>query len=128
MTAASAWAGAIGLTTGAIGLGAALNQRLPFESPVAAGVALALIVAAPTSVLALLASRRDLRTGPAALTVGMLLVAWIVVQVLFLRAFSFFQPVFFAVGVWLALEGRALIRSAGESRVAAEPAPARRGS
>ena len=45
----SAYAGAVGLVSGGLSLGELLTARLPFASPMLGGIALALIVAAPTT-------------------------------------------------------------------------------
>jgi hypothetical protein len=96
--AAAAWGGAIALLAGWTDFGDRLDQRLPFESPVLAGLALAVIVAVPLSGLAALAWRGDPRTGRAAMWTGVVLVAWIAVQLAFLRAFSLFQPAYVVIG------------------------------
>lgn len=71
-----------------------------------AGLALAVIVAIPLSGLAALAWRGDPRTGRAAMGTGAVLVAWIVVQVAFLRAFSVFQPAYVVIGALFVIAGR----------------------
>ena len=48
----SASGGAVGLGCGVLSLGAKLNERLRFVSPVVDGIALAFIVGVPFSVLA----------------------------------------------------------------------------
>ena len=78
--ALSAYGGAVGLVAGFIGLDAPLNRRLPFESPVLGGIALALIVALPMTVLAIRARAADPRTAATAVAAGGLLVAWILVE------------------------------------------------
>ena len=105
--AASAWFGAIGLVTGWLSLGPRIEARLPLASPVLAGLALAAIVAAPCSVLAVLAWRGDARTARATIAVGVATIAWIVVQILVIRAFSVFQPLYGVVGVGLVASGSA---------------------
>ena len=105
---ALAWTGAVGLIGGGLSFGDELDGRLPFGSLVLAGVALALVVAIPLSGLALLAWRSDRRVGDAALLVGTALVGWIAVQLLFLRAFSWFQPTYLVIGLWLAALGQHL--------------------
>lgn len=56
----SAYAGAIGLVSGGLSLGE-FTARLPFGSPVLGGIALALIVAVPSTWLAWLSRRRSRR-------------------------------------------------------------------
>ena len=82
------------------------EDRLPFQSPVLGGVALAVLVALPLSALAGLAWVGDPRTADAATAVGVVLIGWIVVQLLFLRELSFFHPLYVAVGAGLAVWGR----------------------
>jgi hypothetical protein len=70
------------------------------------GSALAAIVALPFTVLAVLASRTDRRTGFGAAAAGTLLIGWIVVELAFIRAVSFLQPVCVLVGILFVLVGR----------------------
>jgi pimeloyl-ACP methyl ester carboxylesterase len=99
--AVAAWAGAFGLLTGGIDFGDTINDRLPFESPALAGVALIAIVGIPLAVLAWSAWTGWPRTDDLALVAGILLIGWIVGQVAVIQAFSLFQPAFLAVGVSL---------------------------
>jgi hypothetical protein len=106
VNALAAWGGAVGLVAGGLSLGAELDRRLPLHSSVLAGCALALVVAVPLSTLAGWAWRGDPGTDRMAVATGVLLMGWIAVQLLFLRAFSPFQPLYLAVGVGLVLAGR----------------------
>ncbi len=106
LNAASAWGGALGLATGALSLGPRLEARLPFASPVFAGVALAAAVAAPSTALAVAAARGDERSDRFAVLSGAALLGWIAVQLAVLREFSFFQPVYATVGATLVVAGR----------------------
>lgn len=107
LNALAALGGGVALMTGTIELGAVLNERLPFASPVSAGIALVVIVAVPLTVVAWAAWAGWPRAGDAALVAGLLLVGWIVVQVAVLRAFSLFQPVYLGVAAYLiAASGR----------------------
>jgi len=101
LNAAIAWGGAVALTAGGIELGGRLDERLPFDSPVLAGAALALIVAVPLTLLARSAWRGGDRTDDLALLSGTALLAWIVVQLAVLWAFSPFQPIYACVGAYL---------------------------
>lgn len=100
VNAAAAWAGGVGLIVGAIDFGEPTNDRLPFANLVLAGAALVAIVAIPLTVLAWSAWTGGSRTDDLALVVGSLLIGWIVVQVVVLRAFSAFQPTYLAIGVF----------------------------
>jgi hypothetical protein len=110
----SAYAGAVGLVSGGLSLGELLTARLPFASPMLGGIALALIVAAPSTWLAWLAWQGDARTDAVALVVGVLIIGWIVVELAFIREFSFFHPVYLVVGgtlVWIGRHGLADLRA-----------------
>lgn len=98
VNAFGAWAGAVGLITGGTDFGEVINERLPFDSLVLAGLALAVIVAVPLTVLAWSAWTGGPRTDELALVVGLLLIGWIIGQVVVIRAFSLFQPAYLAVG------------------------------
>lgn len=108
VVAFSAWAGAAGLVIGFLTLGAEIESRLPLDSPVLGGIALAVIVALPTTVLAVLAWQGDERTGDVALVAGVFVVGWIAVQVAFIQTFSFFQPTYVLVGCALVAWGLVL--------------------
>lgn len=99
VNAFSAWAGAIALITGATDFGETINDRLPFDSLVLAGLALGTIVGVPLTLLAWSAVTGGPRTGELALATGLLLIGWIVGQVAVIRAFSLFQPTYLAVGI-----------------------------
>ena len=98
INASAAWAGAIGLVTGDIDFGDTLDDRLPFDSLLLAGFALAAIVAIPLTVLAWCAWTGHRRTDELSLVVGVALIGWIIVQLIFLQAFSLFQAAYLAVG------------------------------
>lgn len=85
-------AGAVGLAGGGIDLGGVVVERLPFDSPVLAGVALALVVAVPMALTCVLAARGDHRAPALAVGAGGLLIVWIVVQVYTIRTFNWLQP------------------------------------
>jgi hypothetical protein len=99
--AVSAWTGAAGLIGGGLSMGSTINRRLPYDSPVVAGVALALAVGLPATVLALRAWRGDERTDATAEFVGVGLLCWIACQIVVIRTFSWLQPVISMIGVWL---------------------------
>lgn len=101
--------GAWGLASGVLGLGG-LEDRLPWGSVTLAGAALFLLVAVPNGVLAVLAWRGDRRTGRAAVATGAVLVAWIVVELAFLRELSLFHPLYAGIGLLLIALGRRTTR------------------
>lgn len=110
LNALAALGGAWGLATDVLGLGPELTARLPWGSALVGAIALALLVALPHGVLAVLAVRGDRRTGVCAVAVGVLLVGWIVVELAFLRELSFFHPFYVVVGLVLVGLGVRLVR------------------
>lgn len=102
----SAVGGAVGLIGGGLSIGAELEQRLPFHSPVVGGIALAVLVGLPFAVLAALAWLDDPRTPILTMVAGVMVVGWILVELAFIREFSFFHPLYVVVGVAFALVGR----------------------
>jgi hypothetical protein len=104
--AVSAWAGAAGLALDALGLPDRLVARLPLASPVLGGLALAVVVAVPFSVVTVLAWRADPRADAAAHAAGLVLVGWIVVELLFVRELSFLHPLMAAIGLAFTGVGR----------------------
>jgi hypothetical protein len=113
VNAALAWGGAVALATGGIELGRRLDGRLPFDSPVLAAVAMALVVAAPLTALTWCAWRGAARTNDVSLVTGLLLIGWIVVQMAVLWAFSPFQPLYVGVGASLIAASHRLHLPAG---------------
>jgi hypothetical protein len=104
LNAVAAAAGGVSLALGVLSLGTEITARLPWASPVLGGVALLLWVAVPNAVLSVLAVRGSATTAPASVVVGTLLVAWILVQLAFIRELSFFHPLYVGVGgllIWL---------------------------
>ena len=83
--ALSAYFGSVGMISGLLPVGAPLAQRLPLHSAVFAGIALALVVGLPASVVAVLSWRRHPRTPDAAALAGLLLVGWIAVELVVAR-------------------------------------------
>ena len=104
--AVSVYVGMVGLATGALALGGRLDRRLPLHSPVLGGLALAVMVGVPATVVAVLAARGDARSDRAAVVAGVLLVAWIAIELTFIREFSPLQPFYVAVGVSFVATGR----------------------
>jgi hypothetical protein len=104
--ALSAYGGTIGLATGKLDLGHELNQRLPLHSPVLGGIALALVVGVPATVVAGLAKRGDRRADVACVVAGALLIAWILVELAFIRQLSFLQFFYAGAGAAFVVIGR----------------------
>ena len=98
VNACAAWAGGLGLVTGYTDFGESIDERLPFDSPVLAGLALVTVVGIPLTVLAWSAFTAGPRTDDMALGAGLLLIGWIVGQIAVIRAFSWFQPAYVVIG------------------------------
>ena len=81
------------------------EERLPLQSPVLAGTALVLFVAAPLSVACWWALHDDDRTDQQVAVAGGLLVVWILGQLAVLRTFSWLQPAYLVCGAVLVVVG-----------------------
>lgn len=106
LVAISAYGGAIGLAGGGLSIGSDLEARLPWGSPVLGGIALAMLVGMPFTVLAGAAWRGTRRTNETAMGAGALLVGWIAVELAFIRELSIFHPLYAAIGIAFVLAGR----------------------
>jgi hypothetical protein len=82
-----------------------MTQRLPFGSPVFAGIALTFVVAAPATVVAILAGQRNPRDRDVATVAGILLIGWIVIEIAVVRQFSALQVVYGLAGLGLVITG-----------------------
>lgn len=103
--ALTAFGGAVGLIGGGLRLTSTVESRLPFHSPVVGGLALALLVGVPFTVLAVQAWRGSQSAGFLACIVGVMLAGWIIVELAFIREFSFFHPLYLAIGAAFAIVG-----------------------
>ena len=109
--ALSAYAGVVGLVGGAISFGETINARLPYQSLFLAGMALLLVVAAPMTAAAV-ACIRDLRYATElVIGAGLLLVAWIAVQLAFIKSYSWFHPTYLALAILVLICGWMLERA-----------------
>jgi hypothetical protein len=86
-------AGVVGLAGGSLDLGPAITARIPAGSPVLGAVALGLVVALPMGAAAVAGWRRSRWTATLAAVAGTALIAWIAVEIAFIRTFSWLQPV-----------------------------------
>ncbi|MFJ2666361.1 hypothetical protein ACIO14_18615 [Nocardia fluminea] len=100
-----AFAGSLALITGTLSLGAAAESRLPWQSPILAGVMLALVVGLPMTVVALTATQDDARISQTAMAAACALIGWILVQLLVLQQLSWLQPVCVILAVAIAALG-----------------------
>ncbi len=110
LVALSAFGGAVGLIGGGLSIGDKLNRRLPFDSPVLGGLALAMLVGVPFSVLARRAWSHHPKTGFDAQLAGVMLVGWLLVELLFIREFSFFHPLYSVIGVAFVVAGWLMVK------------------
>ncbi|HTZ45045.1 MAG TPA: hypothetical protein VMB79_14385 [Jatrophihabitans sp.] len=104
--ALTALGGALGLLTGLLDAGPVITARLPWASPVAAGLALLAVVGLPGTVLGVLAVRGDRWADAAAVVAGTLLAGWIVVELVVIEEFSLFHPLYLGIGLLLVWAGR----------------------
>ena len=105
----TALGGAWGLVSGVLDLGP-VTSRLPWDSSVVAGIALGLLVALPNAVLVGVALRRGRTTGLVGIAVGTAMVAWILVELAFIRELSFFHPLYGAIGLLMVWAGFRAVR------------------
>jgi hypothetical protein len=81
------------------------------------GLALVAVVALPATTLAWLAACGHRRTADTSIVAGILLAGWILVELAFIRELSFFQPVYFVLGILLIWAGATTRRhEAGHSK------------
>lgn len=99
-----AYAGAIGLIGGGVDLDAAANQRLPFHSPVFAGIALAVVLGIPMTVAAWSARHAPAET---AIVAGAIILGWILIEIVIIRVFNGLQAFCLAYGIFLTALGTA---------------------
>lgn len=97
--ALSGYAGVVGLMGGGISFGDIINARLPFGSLVLAGAALLAIVAVPMTVAAVAAGRDTRHSADIVFGAGLLLVAWIAVELAFIKAYSWFHPTYLVAAI-----------------------------
>lgn len=111
----AAAAGAVGLATGALDLGAEVTARLPGASPLLAGAALGLVVALPMGATTVAGWRRSARTADLGVLAGTALIGWIAVEIAVIRTFSWLQPICASYGA-LVLGLALLLRGSNEPR------------
>ena len=111
LIALSAYGGVVGLVGGGLSFGETIDARLPYGSLFLGGIALLFFVAAPMT-LAAVVSLRDLRhAGDIVMGAGLLLVAWIAIELAFIKSYSWFHPTYLALGILVALGGWLLNRA-----------------
>jgi hypothetical protein len=97
LTALSGYVGVVGLVGGGLTFGPEINARLPFDSLVLAGIALLCFVALPMTVAAIASFRATRHTSDLVFGAGLLLVAWIGVELAYIKVYSWFHPTYLAV-------------------------------
>ena len=95
----SAYAGVVGLMGGGLSFGDTVNARLPFGSLVLAGAALLAIVAVPMTVAAVAAGRDTRHSADIVFGAGLLLVAWIAVELAYIKVYSWFHPTYLVAAI-----------------------------
>ena len=108
LNALAALGGAVGLASGTLDLSGTAVARLPGRSTALAAVALVLAVVVPNAVVAVLVLRGDRRAGAAAMATGLVLVAWILLELAVLRQTSLLHPLYVAVGLGMTVLGHQL--------------------
>ena len=117
----SGYAGVVGLMGGGISFGDTINARLPFGSLVVAGAALLAIVAVPMTVAAVAASRDTQHSPDIVFGAGLLLVAWIAVELAFIKAYSWFHPTYLVAAIVVLGLGWLMNRAASATPWQARP-------
>ena len=117
--ALSGYAGVVGLMGGGISFGDAIDARLPFGSLFLAGMALLAIVAGPMTVASVAAGRGMRHAADIVFGAGLLLVAWIAVELAFIEAYSWFHPTYLLAAIVVLGLGRLVNRTAS---LAVQPA------
>jgi hypothetical protein len=82
-----------------------MTRSLPFGSPVFAGIALTCVVAAPATLVAIMAGQRRPQGRDAATLAGILLLGWIVIELAVVRQFSALQVVYGLAGLGMVVSG-----------------------
>jgi hypothetical protein len=118
-TGAAAVLGGVNLLDGGFGMPASWLANTPFTGWALPGVALVIGVAVPQLVTAALVTAGGTRALASGYLAGLLLIAWIAIQLLILQRYFFLQPVIACIGI-------AEILLARTWRHARTPAPGRR--
>ena len=121
--ALSGYAGAVGLLSGGISFGPAVDARLPFGSLVLAGVALLLVVAVPMTVASVAAGRGTRHAPDLVFGAGLLLVAWIAVELAFIKVYSWFHPSYLVAAIVVLALGWLMCRTNAPEVQSSGPEP-----
>jgi hypothetical protein len=107
LLAIGAFGGAVGLVSGVLDLHESVDD-LPWQSPVIAGIALGALNGLLPAAVAVAAVRHCSWARVGHIGVGLVLMAWILVQVLFIGLNSPLQAVYAAYGATLTVAGSVL--------------------
>jgi hypothetical protein len=120
----SAYAGVVGLVGGAISFGETINARLPYQSLFLAAMALLLVVAAPMTAAAVACLPELHYASVLVIGAGLLLVAWIAVELAFIKSHSWFHPTYLGLAMLVLISGWLLERAgpANSQWTASQPA------
>ena len=121
--ALSGYAGAVGLIGGGLSFGPTINARLPFDSLVLAGFALLCFVALPMTVAAVASARSTRHSADLVFAAGQLLVAWIGVQLAYIKTYSWFHPTYLAIAFIVLTLGWLLTRPFHSATASAPDGP-----
>jgi len=111
LIALSAYGGVVGLVGGGLSFGETIDARLPYGSLFLGGIALLFFVAAPMTLAAVVSLRDPRHAGDIVMGAGLLLVAWIAIELAFIKSYSWFHPTYLALGILVALCGCLLNRA-----------------
>jgi hypothetical protein len=109
--ALSAYAGVVGLVGGGISFGEVIDSRLPFRSLFLAGIALLFFVAAPMTTAAVACVRDHRYASELVMGAGLLLVAWIALELAFIKSYSWFHPTYLGLAILVLICGWLLERA-----------------
>jgi hypothetical protein len=109
--ALSAYAGVVGLVGGGISFDEVVDARLPFHSLFLAGIALLFFVAAPMTAAAVACVRDHRYASELVMGAGLLLVAWIAVELAFIKSYSWFHPTYLGLAILVLICGWLLERA-----------------
>ncbi len=117
--ALSGYGGVVGLLGGGISFGGTIDARLPLGSLFVAGLALLAVVAVPMTVASVAAGRGMRYGADIVFGAGLALVAWIAVELAFIKAYSWFHPTYLVAAIVVLGLGWLMNRTASP---AAQPA------
>jgi uncharacterized membrane protein len=94
-----AYGGAVGLILGVVELSVSAVDRIPASNTALAGIALAIVVGVPMTIAAVRTQHSSVNGAPSAFAAGVILVAWILVQMIIIREVDYLQIAALTAGV-----------------------------